>query len=285
LKKILITGSSGFIGSHLSKKLKTSGYEVIEISKSKGIDITNLKKLKSLDLKNIDIVFHLAALTSSDKDAELYKTNVLGTLNILELCKIKKIKKIIFNSSYVYGHPKYLPINESHPLNPTNPYSISKFLSELLCNSYTQNNNLNIIILRLANIYGSNQKGNFLIPAILNQLKNSEILLSNPHFKRDFLHVDDLIKLYLKLIDTNIKNETFNIGSGANISIIDLANKIKKLSKSNATLKWQETINQNQRRENEVKEVLLNISKAKQLLDWQPSISIDEGLGMIFSDS
>ena len=161
MTKILVTGSRGFIGKQVIKKLNKS--EIITDSiDAKRIDLKNIEEV--MRLSESDVVIHLAGKTTKGLDWEEYfDNNVLGTLNVLEYCIVKKIKKMIFVSSYVYGNPKDLPINEKHPIEPHNPYTKSKYLAEQLCEFYAKNSDLKIIILRPFNIFGKTLPKDFLI--------------------------------------------------------------------------------------------------------------------------
>ena len=179
---IAVTGSKGFIGTYLCKELKKKKIEFIELDYSNGYDIS---KINTLDkIKKFDILIHLAAKTfipsSLNNSYDFFYNNIISTLNVLELCK-KFNSKIIFPSTYVYGAPKYLPINENHPINVSNTYTHSKLICEELCKSYNRDSSIDVKILRLFNVYGKNQNKNFLIPTIINQLKNDKII-----FKRFF---------------------------------------------------------------------------------------------------
>jgi len=108
---------------------------------------------------------------SFQEPREMYEVNVLGTLNILELCRLHVIPRIVFASSYVYGQPSYLPIDEAHPVNPNNPYGRSKVFGEGLCRAYYEDCGVSCIVLRSFNLYGEGQREHFLIPSILRQLE------------------------------------------------------------------------------------------------------------------
>ena len=221
---ILITGSSGFIGKHLKQKLlKRQNFSIFELNKDSG-DIA-LKKIK---FKKIDHVIHLAAKTfvpdSWENPYSFYRTNVLGAANVLEFCRKKECDLTVL-SSYIYGKPMYLPINEEHPIRPYNPYSHSKILSEELYEYYRKTFNLRINILRPFNIYGPGQNDVFIIPKIIKQVldekfKSVELLDLKP--KRDYLYIDDLIEAIIKTIQKN-SNSTYNVGSGASISVKNIA--------------------------------------------------------------
>ena len=176
-KNILVTGSSGFVGRWLVNSLKKTGFSVIKFDKEENNrSINNWNDLK--EIKNIDAIFHLAAISfipQATKNPRLtYEINTFGTLNILELCRLNNAK-LIFPSTYVYGAPKYLPIDENHPIKPQNTYAKSKFLAEELIKTYNEDYGLKSVILRFFNIYGPNQRNNFLIPLIISQLKKGKI--------------------------------------------------------------------------------------------------------------
>ena len=169
MKTIIISGSSGFIGKNLINLIsQTNKYQIITLDINNGIDLTQNEQL--LSLPPFDIFIHLANLlyvpASYQNPAVFYRVNYLTTLNALELCR-KNNAKMIYISSYLYGNPKYLPIDENHPINPTNPYAQSKYICEKLCEGYYRDFKIKTIILRPFNIYGIGQKGDLLIPEII----------------------------------------------------------------------------------------------------------------------
>lgn len=279
-QKFLITGSDGFVGKHLVKSLKAQGAEVIGIDARSGIDIRDWNQIKNVE--DVDIVCHLAAIMyvpfSWKHPHILYEVNVLGTLNILEYCRIHNIKKFIFASSYLYGTPKYLPIDEKHPVDLVNPYSRSKKIAEDLCKGYSEDFGLNLLILRFFNIYGSGQNEDFLIPLIMKQLKKGKIVLDDPEPKRDYLYIDDAIEAYIKASAFDKSNfEMFNIGSGISYSVDEIVKQMIMISGRNITVNYR-----NKRRKNEIMKTVADISKAKKLLDWKPKIDLDEGIKKLF---
>jgi len=155
-EKILVTGSDGFIGKKFVKELEKNGYEVVNSIEGKKIDVTNFEDLKKIQY--VDKVVHLGALVdieqSKIKLREYFQVNTVGTLNLLEICKIKKIPKFIYISTYVYGKPQYLPIDENHPINPHLPYNESKYLAERICKNYSKLASLGVIILRPFGVFG-----------------------------------------------------------------------------------------------------------------------------------
>lgn len=277
-KRILVTGSGGFVGRNLVEELKKHDVEVITLTDHNGnrIDVRDWQKVKKIC--DIDMVYHLAAQTyvpfSFENPRETYEVNVLGTLNILELCRLRDVEKIVFVSSYVYGQPRYLPIDEEHPVQPTNPYMRSKVIGEELCGAYNNDFGLNCIILRPFNIYGGGQSDDFLIPHILKQLVNGEIELQDPEPRRDFLYIKEAIEACIKAGEYNGSDfEIFNIGSGVSYSVDEIVRKMINISGQNVAVNYQ-----HKRRKKEIMNVVADIRKAREKLRWVPKINIDGGL-------
>ena len=170
-KKILITGSNGFVGKIVTDKLKSDeNFEVFETGSS---IITNLCNSESVELlPKVDLIVHLAAKSyvpkSFTEPGEFYKNNILSTINILEKAR-KDSAKVIFISTYVYGRPLYLPIDELHAISPLNPYTQTKVSCEELCKAYQRDFDVPVVVLRPFNIYGPKQTSNFFIPTIFSQ--------------------------------------------------------------------------------------------------------------------
>ena len=269
-KNILITGSSGFIGKNLITKLVY--HNVIKLSTK------NLSTKFSEHKKPIDIIIHLGAVTPYNikKNKSYLKENYLSVLDLLNFSVQNKIKKIIFCSTYVYGNPTSLPINELHLVSPHNEYAQSKYFGEQLCEFYHKFFGIDIIILRPFNIYGPNQNSNYLIPNIIDSiLTNKKIKILNVNSKRDFLHVDDFISLILKLISNDFKFEIYNVGSGKSFSFKQIIKKCENLTKQkiNAIYENDES--------NFIPEIRCDNSKITHDLDWNPEISINMGLKSI----
>ena len=274
-KTILITGSSGFIGRHLIKKIPKY---TIPIEKN-GIKIDLRDREKVLKLKKADTVIHLAGKTPYSKclsDNEFFEHNVLGTLNILEYCVTKKVRKLIFVSSYIYGNPKYNPIDEKHVIQPHNPYAKSKSLAEELCKIYAEKFGIRIIILRPFNLFGDLQKKGFLISNIIESIKNNRsILITNKKNKRDYLLIDDFIDVILKMIDYDCKFEIFNIGSGKCYSF----EKIIQLFEEKSGIKLKKKIKVSNK--NNISKIQADISKISKKTRWHPKYNFEEGVEKI----
>ena len=270
--KILVTGSSGFIGKKIVKRLDKLKV-ITDSNNSERIDLQNKEQVMKLD--SADIVIHLGGKTPQNelKWSEYFDNNVIGTLNVLEYCIQKKVKKMIYVSSYVYGDPKYCPIDENHPINPHNAYTESKYLGERLCEFYCNRSDLNLIILRPFNIFGESMREGFLITNLINSVKTGEKLtIVNKNSKRDFLHVDDFVDLIVKLIDYDFKFEVFNVGAGISYSFEDIIKKIERITSQKINADYEEN------KEIFIDEITSDISKIKNKTNWQPRIKFDEGL-------
>ena len=205
-----------------------------------------------------------------------YRDNYLITLNVLEKARKDK-SKVIFFSSYLYGNPDYLPVDEKHPLAPHNPYAQSKLICEKLCEGYHRDFGVAIIVFRPFNIYGPGQNKSFLVSKIIDQLKTGDVHLEDPRPKRDFIHVMDIVEAVIKAIESKIPAyEVFNLGSGKSVSITDLADKILSITKSEHKVFFSK-----KERKGEVMDSVADIRKAKTLLSWDPLFNISEGIKSI----
>ena len=279
MNRVLVTGSQGFVGKKLIKRLLKYDIEIIEFNINEGRDI--LDSYSFSDLESVDIVVHLAAKTfipdAFDRPDEMYKTNMVGTLNVLEYCRLKSVKKIIYMSSFVYGLPEYLPIDEKHVTNIQNPYGRSKLIGEMLCTGYFNDYGIGLVILRPFNIYGPGQSERFLIPSIIREALNDDIILKARDLfpKRDFVYVDDVVDaiVYAILRSERPKPEIFNVGYGKSYSVEDIVKKIQYIAGTH-----KKVVCSNQTRKNEIPDCVADISKIKKHFDWKPRFGIDEGL-------
>jgi len=275
MDSIFVTGSSGFIGRKIIEKLPKS--EVLTDSdNSKRIDLQNIKEVLNID--SADIVIHLGGKTPKKelKWSDYFSNNISGTLNVLEYCIKKKVKKLIYVSSYVYGNPKYCPIDENHPVNPHNAYSESKYLGERLCKFYCDRTELNLTILRPFNIFGESMNEGFLLTNLINAVKtDKKITIVNKNSKRDFLYIDDFVDLILKIKNYNCKFEIFNVGTGITFSFNDIIKKIEYITSKKLNLDYLEDD------KTFMGDIQADISKIKEKLNWKPKIEFEEGLKKI----
>lgn len=277
-KNVLITGASGFIGTHLRSLLRNSHtINPIALFKEDNNLIDGQISIK----ESIDSVVHLAGLSfvpdAIKNPYKMYHSNFMFTLNILDYCRRENIKEFIFMSSYVYGKPEYLPINEAHPTNIENPYGRSKLMCEEICKAYSEDYGIKVVILRPFNIFGHNQDKRFLIPTIIQQIKENKdhIVLKDLKPKRDFLYVKDLVSL-LELIIKKKKVKSlssYNIGSGVSHSVEDIAKKILEVFQCDKQIKDLGDI-----RQNEVLDCIADIKNIKNDYDWFPRYSFEEGI-------
>ena len=278
-----VTGSSGFIGKHLVHALKSHGTDILEISRStSSIDVTDWEHVNKMPAQ--DVVFHLAGITNIQKSflqpRDAYFTNCVGTLNVLDWCRINDIGKMVYVSTFVYGLPQYLPVDEVHPTAPNNPYSHSKLMGEELCEAYARNHGLNITILRLFNIYGPQQTGNFLIPQILRQLSCEEVVLGDPSPKRDFLYISDVVDALIAASTSKANGcNVYNIGSGKSYSASEVADTLVEvyLEQTGKSVSIKYT---HDNRKSEIADTIANIDKAKKELQWIPQVDLMTGLSM-----
>lgn len=278
--KIAITGSSGFIGKHLRKMIqeKHPEFEVIEMDLTNGIDLLDPVTLGAIP--SFDTVVHLAGKSfvpdSFKNPHSFYYANVNSTLNVLELCRRNSARMILF-SSYVYGTPQHLPIDEKHPINAFNPYAQSKLMCEELCKGYHRDFKVPALIFRPFNIYGPGQNESFLIPEIIAQIKSGKkhILLKDSRPRRDFVHVTDVANAVCKAITSNFDFDILNIASGTSYSVKELSEIVKKEA-SDPDLEFH--FDASVVRPNEVLETVGSKEKINKVLNWEPLISLQEGI-------
>jgi len=271
MTKILVTGHEGVIASNLIKKL-TNCEIIIDSINGKRIDLQNNEEV--MKIEPVDTVIHLGGKTEKGLEwKEYFENNVIGTLNILKYCIKKNIKKIIFVSSYVYGNPKYSPIDEQHQISPHNLYTKSKFLAEELCKIYSEKYKLNVIILRPFNIFARSMNKNYLISNLIESINTKKtVTITNRTSKRDFLYIDDFIELILKIKDYDFKYEIFNVGSGISYSFDEVIEIIEKNTSKKLNLEYK---NDDQ---SYIQNITADNSKITKILDWKPELTFEEGL-------
>ena len=289
--KVLVTGGAGFIGSHLTDKLCDLGHSVQVLDNLVGGKVGNVNKkavLHQVDICNlgailplfegVDYVFHLAALPrvaySIEHPAESNETNVTGTVNVLIAAKEAKVKKVIYSaSSSAYGDQPVLPLEESMPANPKSPYGLQKYIGEMYARVFNNVYGLPTVCLRYFNVYGPRYSAEgayaLVIGKFLEQRHRGEpmTITGDGSQSRDFTHVYDVVRANILAMEkTEVAGgEVFNIGSGRNMTIKEIAELVGgPVEYVPARL--------------EPKDTLADNSKAKTYLDWQPTISIEEGI-------
>jgi nucleoside-diphosphate-sugar epimerase len=278
-----VTGSSGFVGKHLVHILQSKGISVLEISRTtSSIDVTDWEQVQTIPVQ--DVLFHLAGVTnvqeSFERPRDVYYTNCIGTLNMLEWCRINEIERVVYASTFVYGVPEYLPVDEMHPVAPNNPYSQSKLMGEELCEAYCRDHGLNVSILRFFNIYGPDQSGNFLVPHILQQLSSGDVLIGDPYPKRDFIYIGDVVNALIAGSESDVSGcNIYNIGSGKSLPAGIIANMLADLYFEYTGKKVSIRCTYDKRK-SEIADTIANIEKANKELKWVPQVDIKAGLSM-----
>jgi len=305
-KKILITGGTGFIGSHLAEMLVKQGNSVTcfdryninnhwgwledsELSQDINIILGDIRDFDSVHdaTAGQDIIFHLAALIGipySYKSPLAYiRTNIEGTYNILESAKLRQTEKIIITStSETYGTAQTVPINESHPLVGQSPYSASKISADQLALSYYLSFDSPITIARPFNTYGPRQSSRAIIPTIFSQaILGDTLTLGNLSPTRDLTYVDDTCRGFLEIANhPNLSGEVVNIGSNQEISIGALAELIKEIV--GKELNIVESKDRLRPEKSEVDRLVCDNSKICKLTTWKPEIGLKDGLRNVY---
>lgn len=276
--KIAVAGSDGFVGKNVCAQLEQKGYEVITIDLAQGCDLSSVNAFETVP--EVDCFIHLANLVyvpgSYENPALYYRVNYMTTLNALEVCR-RYNARLVYVSSYIYGPPQYLPVDENHPVCPFNPYAQTKVICEKLCEGYHRDFGVNISILRPFNIYGIGQKGKLLIPEIIGQLKEGkkEIQLRAASPRRDYINVVDVSRAIIACAISNEPYGVYNACSGESYSVREITDIINKNLKSKVVFLFSSSD-----RPNEVDESRGSCEKLE-ALGWKPSISFEEGIKQI----
>jgi dTDP-glucose 4,6-dehydratase len=303
-KRVLVTGAGGFIGSHLVEVLGRQGARVRAFVRYNSRadagflgelppDLNGQVEIVAGDLRDGDairgavtgseMVFHLGALIAIPYSylhpAEVAETNFMGTLNVLMACRNLEVERLIHTStSEVYGTALRTPIDEGHPLQGQSPYSASKIGADKLVESFFRSYGLPALTIRPFNTYGPRQSTRAVIPAIITQaLWQNTIRLGNLNTTRDFTFVDDTVSGFLKGAQAKgVEGGTFNLGTGSEIRIGDLAkNIIKEIGRPVEIVVDPKRLRPEK---SEVFQLLSDNSLARKKLDWQPQIDLNTGL-------
>ncbi len=291
MSKIIVTGGAGFIGSHIVDALVLDGHEVhIVDNMSAGreeninpkaifhkVDIRDKEALVTL-FEGAQYAFHEAAIPmvqySIENPVETNEINVTGTLNVLEACRINKVKRLIFaSSSAVYGEPEVLPITEDIKANPLSPYGAQKYIGEIYLKLYSEIYNLETVCLRYFNVFGPRQNptGAYAcaIPRFVEFLKKGESLpiTGDGEQTRDVVNVKDVVTANILAMKSEKlgKGEIVNIGSGKQYSVNYMAQLVGG-DTHNIPLRI------------EPRHTQAGIEKAKNILGWEPSVTLEEGI-------
>lgn len=276
--KIVVAGSEGFVGKNVCFQLEAEKHDVIRLDLSLGNDLSLPDAFDSIS--EVDCIIHLANLVyvpGSYKDPALYyRVNYLTTLNALEACR-KNNARLVYISSYVYGSPQYLPVDEKHQLRPFNPYAQSKVICEMLCEGYHRDFGVKVSIIRPFNIYGVGQKGKLLIPEIVGQLRDGrkEIQLKSASPRRDYINVIDVANAICLCAKGAEEYGVYNVCSGESVSVREITEIINQQLKHKVNFVFSDSD-----RPNEVDDSCGSCEKMK-AIGWRPTIALPEGLRAI----
>ena len=300
---VLVTGAGGFIGSRLVQRLVEQCARVRAFVRyNSRADFGLLKQLPAQTLAQLEIfagdlrdahalalaaegihlVFHLGALISIPYSYlhpdEVVESNILGTLNVLQACRTHGCCLVHTSTSEVYGSALTVPITEAHPLQGQSPYSASKIGADKLVESFYRAYGVQAVTVRPFNTYGPGQSARAVIPAIITQALTQDVInLGNLEAKRDFTYLDDTVDGFIKAAEAGgVQGETFNLGTGTEISIGELAQLVIKLVGRPVQI----AVDAERLRPeaSEVTRLLSDNSKARQLLGWQPQTTLSDGL-------
>jgi len=299
--KILVTGGAGFIGSHLVDRLVKEGHKVIIIdnlstgreenlnpkAKFYKIDIRRPEVLQIFEKELPKVVFHLAAQplveVAYKNPLETIETNIMGTANILEACRLKRgLKSIVVASSdKAYGKAEKLPYIEETPLKGDHPYEVSKSSADLIARTYFRTYGLPVTVTRFGNVFGPGDVNfNRLIPGIFKSiLTNTEFLIrSDGKMVREYIYVNDITDGCVKLAQNidSIKGEAFNFGSKNIFSVIEVIKKIEDILEVKVNYQILNIA------KNEIPKQYLDWAKAKTILNWEPTMSFENGIKQSF---
>ena len=304
-QRIFITGGAGFIGSHLADRLLEQGYQVVvydnfsdfyspsekQPNVSKHLknpryrlvegDILDYELLTSA-MKGADVVVHQAAqpgVRFSIKNPEkTHEVNVTGTLMVLKAAEKNEVKKVVFaSSSSVYGVPKYLPLDEEHPTNPTSPYAASKLAAEKYCQAFQTVYGLNIVVLRYFSVYGPRMRPDLSLRSFVERVLSGQppIIYGDGNQSRDWTYIDDAISATVAAIEREeAVGEVFNIGCGNRTTVNQAAHMIiSPLGKEGEISPIHEPAYKG-----DFPHTQANIAKARKILGYMPSVSLEEGV-------
>ena len=281
--RVLVTGAAGFLGQYVCFALEQVGHEVIRLDKippmprnarhPADVVASITEPLPVVDILNSDAVIHLAAMASPSfcdrNPGEAFKVNVQGTYNVLKLALESGAKKFVFSSSaHVYGiSPKYLPTDETHPLQLLNTYTTTKILGEQLCQLFYENHGLSYTVLRLYNAYGPGQGPGYFIPDQIEKARIGNFTLQGGNITKDWVYVDDVADAFVRAVESAFVGPV-NVGTGIETSLADIGRMIGTAYR----VPFDAYVGANPTR------MLCDNQRAKSVLGWVPKVSLEEGL-------
>jgi len=322
-KKILVTGGAGFIGSHIAEKLVEIGSEVVILDNFLTGKMSNLSSIKDdveiikghienyhdveRAIQGCDIVIHEAfpyGKSGMGLEEQYIEEGVIGTFNVLKAAVKNKVEKVVYASTVaVYGIPKYLPIDENHPISPFLPYGATKYVGELYCRTFSKLYDIDTVSLRYFYVYGPRyaQFDHSAMVNFLNRvLENKPLIIYGDGSQiRDYTYIDDAVEgTLLATIKEDTRGEVYNISSGEGITILELAQKIIDVTNANVEIKIAETTEYRYSDQYckipvglttkvgnkwiDERNYIGDISKAREELGYKPRVALEDGIKRTF---
>jgi len=292
-QSVLVTGGAGFIGSYLSSQFSAnSNLTVIDdfsVGDASSVpddarlikeDVSNRKAILNC-IADVDVIFHLAGLVSVSQSIQSpyasHTNNATGTVNILDAAREYSSRVVVASSAAIYGHPEYVPIDEEHPHNPTSPYGLDKLATDYYTCLYAKLYDLETVALRYFNVYGPGQTGGDyagVIPTFIDRALSGKdmIVHGDGEQTRDFVYVEDVSHANILAAKTATVGEAYNVATGDSISVRELAEMIHEMTDSSSDIVHTKS------RSGDIEHSVADISKAAADLDYEPSITLQEGL-------
>lgn len=289
-QRVYVTGGSGFLGTHLRAALADRDVPVTLLLHSRtDIDLHDTETVEEGDvldpstfsLAGHDTVFHLAAQTSVsdsvDEPGRTWRINADGTANVLEAARRADVERFLYASTAsVYGPPSYLPVDETHPTNPAEPYGASKLAGDGLVRAYASSYEMEAVVARIFNTFGPDQPSHNVVGTIMSQaLESDEVELGNLSPARDFIYVKDVIAGLLTIIEEGTSGTAYNIGLGQSVKIGELAERLIAEFNPGA-----EVVSRNDRRRSENIEIPDYVADTARLrqLGWKPEYNLESAI-------
>jgi len=291
-RSVLVTGGAGFIGSHLADALvEENDVRVLDHFASgrrrnlpRGVavvegDVRDEDAL-GVAMADVDVVFHEAAVVSVDRSVEdpveTHDVNVDGTLAVLERARREDARVVVASSAAIYGDPESVPVHESHPKSPDSPYGLDKLAVDHYARLYADLYGLETVALRYFNVYGPRQTGAYsgVVSAFLEQAREGGPLTvdGDGTQTRDFVHVDDVVRANLLAATTSHVGEAFNVGTGASVSVVELAELVREVAGADADVVHTDP------RPGDVERSRADVGRARRVLGYEPRVSLESGL-------
>lgn len=304
-RSALVTGAAGFIGSHLVERLLSAGWRVRALvhyhstpgwgwlephreQETAGLEVLRGDVMDPAQMCEIvqgrDVVFHLAALISIPYSFQapraVFETNLMGTVNLLEAARKQGVRRfVLMSSSEVYGSAQRIPMDEEHPLQAQSPYAASKIAAEKAAESYSRSFGLSAVIVRAFNTFGPRQSTRAIVPTLITQALQWEVLeLGSLEPIRDLNYVDDTVNglVAAGLAGDEVNGQAINVGRGEGISIGDLAKLVCRIVGRSFLVELDER--RIRPAKSEVSRLVCDRRKAVETLGWSPSVSLHDGL-------